>query len=431
MDTKTQNCLRGGGDTHLCKDKYHFRLGILTLHSQINYGGVLQAFALYRTLLAMGYDVRVVDRWVVEDNKLLMGLFVPHAKHPWSRLIRLSLLGCGLWADERRRRATRRFLREHLALTPYHFFAWEEMRGKDVGVDCLVVGSDQVWNGDWGDPRPYLLEGAPADLKAIAYAASFGMTAIPAKWMAAFREGFKRFSAIGVRELNGVTLARSAGAEATYVLDPTQLLPAEAWRTTLGLRPPRSGRKPVLVCYFMRTYLDSWLTDCSPLLRRFAKQQGCRVVVFLNGSASYVGAKIAVRERYLKKALRFAWAARGIEVRRTAGPAEFVQAFNEATWVLSDSFHALMFASIFGAESRILRPERAERVKMFSRFEGFAEKYVHGPLFADGVAAALDSLADGPRVTYDEAALEADRERSRAWLRDALNRVPLLHENTK
>lgn len=91
--------------------------------------------------------------------------------------------------------------------------------------------------------------------------------------------------------------------------------------------------------------------------------------------------------------------------------------------MVSDSFHALMFASIFGANARILRPERAERIKMVSRLTSFAEKYVKGPLFADSVEAALDSLASGPHVTYDEVALEADRKRSRAWLRDALECV--------
>ena len=369
----------------------------------------------------MGYDVRVVDRWLWEDNALLMGLFVQQSKNPWFRLIRLSLLGCGRWADERRRRATRRFLRERLALTPYHFFMWEEVQGKDLGVDCLVVGSDQVWN--IGNPRPYLLEGAPANLKAIAYAASFGMPAIPNEWMETFREGFKRFSAISVREQDGVDLARSAGAEATYVLDPTQLLSPIAWRTMLGLRPPRSDKKPVLVCYFIRTYLEPWLMTCLPLLRRFAKRQGCRVVLFIDESSPRIGMRKAILGCYPLKALRFALAARGIEVRRAAGPEDFVQAFSEATWMVSDSFHALMFASIFGANARILRPERAERIKMVSRLTSFAEKYVKGPLFADSVEAALDSLASGPHVTYDEVALEADRERSRAWLRDTLECV--------
>lgn len=423
MDAETHNLLRGGVTPSLNKTDIPFRLGILTFHSQVNYGGVLQAFALYRVLLAMGYDVRVIDHWITADNRLLMGLFVPHAKWPRLRLIRLSLLGCGLWADERRRRATRRFLRKYLTLTPYHFFAWNEMHGKELGIDCLVVGSDQVWNADWNDPRPYLLEDAPTNLLAITYAASFGMAAIPEKWMAPFREGFKRFSSIGVREPDGVGLVRSGDAKATHVLDPTQLLSAEMWHTALGLQPPRLGKKPILVCYFMRSYLEPWLMKYLPLLRRFAERQKCRVMVFLDGSGAFTSTQVALRERYPLKALRFAWAARGIEVRRAAGPREFVQAFSEATWLVSDSFHALMFASIFGVEARILRPARVERVKMFSRLTGFAEKYVKGPLFADGLEAALESLAAGPRVTYDEEALAADRERSRAWLRDALERA--------
>ena len=48
---------------------------------------------------------------------------------------------------------------------------------------------------------------------------------------------------------------------------------------------------------------------------------------------------------------------------------------------------------------------------------------MRGPLFAGNVGEALESFARGERVTFDEAALEADRTRSRAWLRAALDRV--------
>ena len=38
------------------------KIGILTLHSQINYGGVLQAYALQRVLRNKGYDAEEVDK---------------------------------------------------------------------------------------------------------------------------------------------------------------------------------------------------------------------------------------------------------------------------------------------------------------------------------------------------------------------------------
>ena len=57
---------------------------------------------------------------------------------------------------------------------------------------------------------------------------------------------------------------------------------------------------------------------------------------------------------------------------------------------------------------------------MFERFTDFQAKYVQGPLFADDVGDALASLERGETISYDEAALAADRERSLTWLREAL-----------
>ena len=37
------------------------KIGILTMYYKTNYGGVLQSYALYKTLLEMGHDVVIID----------------------------------------------------------------------------------------------------------------------------------------------------------------------------------------------------------------------------------------------------------------------------------------------------------------------------------------------------------------------------------
>lgn len=133
------------------------KIGILTFHSQLNYGGVLQCWALVQALKGMGHEVVVVDRWITPDN----GLLEHGYNHGWKPLIKLLLRTvtlCGDFAVWLRVRRTKRFVKS-LGLTNYHFHDWKDAPN-DLGIDCLVVGSDQVWHGgDWGDPRPYLLEG--------------------------------------------------------------------------------------------------------------------------------------------------------------------------------------------------------------------------------------------------------------------------------
>ena len=47
------------------------KLGILTFHSQLNYGGVLRCWALKMALEGMGHEVVVVDRWLDAKNGML------------------------------------------------------------------------------------------------------------------------------------------------------------------------------------------------------------------------------------------------------------------------------------------------------------------------------------------------------------------------
>lgn len=389
------------------------RVGILTFHAQLNYGGVLQAFALQTALERMGHEVVMVDRWLSAGNVALRGPFAGMPVRSWVRWLERGVMGCGTFGLAVRHWRTMRFVRKRLRLTPYHFVAWEEMAGRALGVDCLVVGSDQVWHGgDWGDPLPYLLEGAPP-VRAVAYAASFGMRRLPEAFFEAYRKGFPRFSAIGVRESEGVGLVASAGGRATHVVDPTQLVDAASWRKALALRG--ADARPRLVCYFLSENVLAAL----PALETFARERRCAVEVFVDRlqlpmpkSPSAIGKRLGWWARRMTSPVR---------LRLAAGPREFVGAFSSATWVLSDSFHALMFASIFGVDVRILRPKDAFRQMMFGRIEEFVKCAVKGTALSANVQEALASFAQGEPCVYDEAFLRERREASRTWLAEALS----------
>lgn len=394
------------------------RLGILTFHSQLNYGGVLQAFALQEALREMGEDAIVMDKWLDSQNWFLLGQLCNLTPITCLKMAMAELMGCDKIAELKRRKRTVAFLREHFRLSPYHFCAWEELRDKELGLDCLVVGSDQVWRCEWReDPRPFLLEGVPS-IKAISYAASFGMTEIPQKWQETYRAGFARFSAISVRERSGVGMVRTLGFEATEVLDPTQLVPAVQWRALIPEH--RRPRKPVLACYFVNVDLFKVWDD----LEAFARKMGCEVHVLFSFHPFDVPRSRREAFVHLRQTLRRVGSP--VHLHCGDGPLEFLKTIDDAEWVLGDSFHGLMFASLFDKNVRVLPPpgQRGDaREGIFARILDFADAYVKGPLIAESVAEALASFERGERVTFDEVALEADRERSRTWLRQALDGV--------
>lgn len=388
---------------------FKMKIGILTFHSQLNYGGVLQAYAMQMALQEMGHDAVVIDRWLDEHNGHLFGPFLNNWKGWIGTLIR-GFAGTGKFGRLFRHWHTIRFIRQKLNLTPYHFDEWKDAP-KELGVDIILVGSDQVWNGNYGRPRPYLLEGAPS-MPAVAYAASFGMRALPEELIAVYREGFKRFKAISVREAEGIGLVESQGATATHVVDPTLLLEPSIWKMKVKGSPKQ---KRTLVCYLLAEDVEALY----PQLYAFAKAQHCKVKVLVDWYTLPFPKTVSQVIQRIKHIVRNIFSP--VKLDFAAGPQAFLNAFANATWLLSDSFHAVMFSSIFGKNVRILRPKNEFRKKMFARIEEFAKSSVaSGNLIAEDVPSALASFANDDPLQFNQDVIAQRRTESKAWLENAL-----------
>lgn len=390
------------------------RLGILTFHAQLNYGGVLQAVALQMALLGHGYDACVVDRWLSKDNDKLVG--------PWARggikeraIIGLRvLLGLGWGGRLIRHRRTTRFVVSNLRLTREHFLEWSDSIAQQLAVDCLVVGSDQLWSCRWEVPNVYLLNGAPSGLSAITYAISFGMHRVPESLEQLYRQGVGRFSAVSVREIEGKRLVEALGGVATHVVDPTLLLEQSIWR---GMVTEEGGERKLLTVYVLAEDVEVLL----PQLEAFARRMKVEVRVLVNAYVRPIPrtpSLLAYQIRWLMHRLLSP-----VSLCLSAGPKEFLNAFAQADWVLSDSFHALMFSSIFDKQVAILRSRSDDRKDMFARIQEFVETTTDGPVIEDTVESALARFERGERMSFRQDVIVKRREASWAWLRAALDKV--------
>ena len=384
------------------------KIGILTLHSQLNYGGVLQCWALQTALEQLGYEVVVIDRWLSPSNSMLERGYNTMGYKAWIKFWIRSILGLGDINKWLRVQRTKKFLRKYIKSTPYHFVDWPDAP-KDLRVDMLVVGSDQVWHcGDWGDPKPYLLEGAP-EIPAITYAASFGMTELPANFVNLYKRGLSKFKSISCREAEGVEICCKLGFGATHVVDPTLL----AWGADAEAATKRPKRRE-LVCYFLSERVE----DHIAALESFTRANKCRVKVLVNDGYALPFPKSPDSAKKYLHGLSTRLSPR-VKVMDSAGPEEFLAAFKCAKWVVSDSFHALMFSICHGCDPRIIKPSALFRQKMFARIEEFAA-HAQGPLIVDSVPSALASFANGEKVTFDYSWLASRRNDSQAWLTSAI-----------
>lgn len=299
------------------------RIGILTLQLHTNYGGILQAYALQTVLERMGYDVKVITfPYLMQEPttwKYFKRIFAKYIKRKPIEIFREKKYNKPLLII---RTHTQRFINSHIHQALYNSLL--DVREEDF--DCIVVGSDQVWRYEYewcfqGIFNAYLLFTKGWHIKRFSYAASFGLSEwnYPKDVTDLCSSLAQAFNAISVRELDAITLcADYLKVQAEFVLDPTLLLLKEDYQSLYNSKYKSRGN----LFYYM---LDSSIDIC-PVVERL--QQRKEYVLFT------VNSKCDDSNVEMKK--------------RIHPPVEqWLNAFDDAEFVITDSFHGCVFSIIY------------------------------------------------------------------------------------
>lgn len=299
------------------------KIGILTLHHALNAGAVLQAWALQTYLQKNGYAAKVVNYgkigWPFKYSLNFANL---------RRFAGSCYYGCRTFfltfgVETYRRRLFRDFLYSIMRVD-------RPAKKRDVlGSECthFIVGSDQIWN-----PRivkkedVYFLPNVKNGVKRIAYAGSFGIDEFSPQQVRLMQDCFKNFDALSVREEQGAQIIkRLCGREAEVVCDPTLLLPADAYT--------RIERQPALTSLPSR-YVAIYTVGGHPL----AKDMACRI-----------GARLGIPVVHLcgGQLARWYWPRGEVKYITALGPREWLCFMHHADYVVTNSFHGVIFSLLF------------------------------------------------------------------------------------
>ena len=292
------------------------RIGIVTQPLEMNYGGILQNWALQQALRGLGHDPITIDAFERYST--------PHYLFNCLRTIMKKLQGKRANLPKRYHGSLRnellgQFVEQHIAKTRV---MWDYKRSvvNQYRLDALVVGSDQVWRaryngGHLEDMFLKFAQGLPLKRR-VAYAASFGVdeweyTPEQTRACAGLAQ---QLDAVSVREQSGVDLCRNhLGVTAQFVLDPTMLLKADSYKAIIDTQ--WNSSEPYLAVYCL---------DITP-----AKQ------AFFNRLAQERGLTV----RYFSA---------GWESKLTVG--QWLAMLSNASMVVTDSFHGTVFSILFGRE---------------------------------------------------------------------------------
>lgn len=312
------------------------KIGILTLPITENYGGILQALALYRFLSK-------------QDHNIVLIYKETHSSF-WKELLRKSLLKIPFHNFKNiksnnelnklkleRKKFHRSFIEKEIMNISKVLYTKQDLENfaKQENFDAVIVGSDQVWRKAYINDKYYksyfldFIDGKKT--KKISYAASFGKD----HWegnddVQDISKLLQDFSAISVREVSGVDVLKNTfkNENAVNVLDPTLLMSKE---------------------FYINEIISKYVTS---------KVQKGGIVTYVLDEAkekreiiSFVKEKLEIENLTHLKGFN--------NSKETYSVPEWLASFANADFVVTDSFHGMVFSIIFEKEFVVIgNPKR-------------------------------------------------------------------------
>lgn len=296
------------------------KIGILTFHKSINYGSVLQAWALCEAL--ENYEIRFID-YEPDIYKENYGMFAikKGVKYNLNRLLNCI-------AIYQQIKKFSEFRKHFLKCT-------EQYDSKKIKIsyfnefDAIITGSDQIWNVHAEDADdifflPFSIKG-----KKIAYACSVNNTDFTEpRCNEKLRKCILDYDFISIREKSGADKVSGFidNQKKVYtMLDPTLLHTKETFEKITG---KRIVKKPYIFLY------NVW--------SGFSAVKAAQKISQLTGLPVYT----AMMDSRIKQILKIEKVGIKVETEHTS-PEDFLSLIKYAELVVTESFHGTAFSLIF------------------------------------------------------------------------------------
>jgi len=269
---------------------------ILTLLGN-NYGGCLQAYALYQSLKKYEEDVKIIEYYPFSSNK--------NIKYFLKSIIYYK-----------RNKRFSDFRNSFMDILHTNNIL------KDDFKSIYIVGSDQVWNPciDFEIRKNYYLKFVNDKSRKNSYAASIGVDIIDNDKdnIKLISDMLLDFNFITVREKTANTIISNiVDAKISTVLDPTLLLTSYEWEKLIT----KNVQKEKYICVYTLG-LDN---------------QYCESINYISELCGFKIVDIYYKKRFNNE----------LRNENNYGPVEFISSIYNSEFVITNSFHGTVFAVLF------------------------------------------------------------------------------------
>ncbi len=322
------------------------KIGLISYHSEPNYGTMLQAYALSKALNILGIEneyvryqgsprksfifkiIRAIVRTIIPAKPSQFDFF--HKKEFASTL-----------------NAFNKFHKDYIPTSPKEYYT-NTIQDANYQYDKFIVGSDQTWSEymNRSGVTANFLKFVTDNSKKNSYAPSIGSLTISDEFAETLKNSLRSFNHLSCREKpNCEKLSLLTGKNVEYVVDPTLLLTAKEW-DKIAIAPNLPTKK----------YILAYILGEKDCIVEYAESLGLKV-----GLPVYY---ILTRPKYLNMS----------NCLKGVGPAEFIGLVRDAAYVVTDSFHGTAFCLNYGTQvycftKRKVTPNETamdnDRIKLF------------------------------------------------------------------
>lgn len=358
------------------------KIALVSIFQTGNYGGTLQAYALLKAIEENGLGKAEIINYCCDAIRGKIDIHYLRKAGAARTAAALVDKMCYL----PRMRKMNAFIASFVPGKP---LTRAELPALNDQYDLFLSGSDQLWNPDIQQGDYYYLQDFVTDNnKKRSYASSFGRPQLPEQYREIYRELLSQYKCITVREKAGADLVEALlQVRPAVVLDPTLLLSAQQWEALL----PPARKKEKYIFVYRLTY-STLLTRIVAELQR-STGKSVLAVPFLLGYAPRTKASPALDSL------------------------EWVRAIHDAEYVITDSFHGVVFSILFSRSFYYVvttptAKQRLSRLETLLESLGLQDRIVESPAECDFTK----------EIPYDavQQRLQSLREESLAMLKEVV-----------
>lgn len=296
------------------------KIGIMTFHTALNYGAVLQCYAL-STFLNKYSETTIIDYSPKYFDNMYRNHFYITKCKGLKKKFRCAVKWTLLHNLQRKRFNKMLMFDKFLGELPLTAKIVDKRNLIDLAgdYDAVIVGSDQVWNMKISNyDKSYVLDFVPPE-KRFSYAASFGKSTLNDKDKKYLEPEILHFQNYYVREHSGVEiLKKNFNILAEVVSDPTALLSMEEW-DKIALKSELQMGGYVLI------YLVAEPTKLLDEAIKYATKKGKSIIIIGEKKLKYKKSKNLI----------------------DVSPSDFVKLVKNCDCFFTTSYHGIMFALIY------------------------------------------------------------------------------------